>query len=229
MPKIFPMRTYNPAKNVAPVAHQEAAPEPPKIDYAAERAAIEAAKRERMEARRAAIRAAAREQLSTAVKIGMNVHHVSDGLFRFFNVDVVLMTTLFDAIDAKRMPSAAVMHTLRPIKNWILNDVRCWLCDGRLCDEESRFPSVVFSARAKPPSKKRPVGPACVCNLCMEDKGWVEIAMFAYTHIADGTADLGMTSEEIIEALAKIKKQALNKRGVSYDDTRIFEQDTKLV
>lgn len=214
--KIFPMRTYNPAKNLSPTV-LEPVPEAPKIDFMAERAALEAERQARA-AQRAAAKAAAPPQALKPMEININTHchRICDGMFRFFNVDVILLMTLMD----RPNNDGSIMRTLRPIKAWILGDIRCMLCDGLLCDEEQRAPAVIFSARPKPPSKKRPVGPACVCNHCLEDSGsgYIETALFAYTFCADATVQLGVTEQEVVESFAKLKLRSIDRRKeLKYD------------
>jgi hypothetical protein len=222
--KIFPHRAFNPVKNVLPASVTQE-PIQPVVDIIAHQAELEAARRERM-AQRAQERAAQRKQSETE---GSGLPHIAsayhaivdapEGCHRFFNVDIVMLGTLINQWKDKHISQATLMRTIKPVDIWDIDLHMCAACGYRLGTR--RYPALLFIARPKPPSKKRPLEPVCICETCfLEDKiGVAEGAMYAYAKLA-GALAIELPQKDIDFWTAQFDRHAIRykRRPTEYED-----------
>lgn len=216
--KIFPHippRTYSASKNIQTTS----TPDPdPAADLArtAQREAQEQAEKDRQARafKRAQLRAKLRAESDHDVPA---IRSVTDYLFRFFSTDVLMVNSLISSLDGK-MPKAKVMRRLSPIITpWITEPQQhCVLCAAPFQPKgvESAYPCIIISARPKPPHKRPPTEPICICNHCFADKRGldsIESLLFAYAKLADPDIDLGISGEAIAINLARCKLYALRR------------------
>ncbi len=221
--KIFPHRAYNPAKNLAPAPVTQE-PIQSAADIAAQQRAIEHA-RLQSKGQRALDRAVARkiDEIKGPTELATKYQQVSgapDGVHRFFNVDIIMLGTLMVEWKAKRISQTTLMRYIKPIDLWDIDMNACVVCGLRLGTQ--RWPALLFIARPKPPSKKRPLDPVCVCERCFMDdsKGIAESAMYAYTKLADSSCALEISKKDAEKWALKISLHGIRstRRVTEYED-----------
>lgn len=222
MGKVFPHtppRVYSASKALKP-------PDPPlteqHADLAAQRETLEAAERDKhaRAAQRAAMRAEVRDRMRKEAERNVaGIRSVNDHLFRFFSVDVLMVNSLIGSLDGK-MPKAKVMRKLSPIITpWITEpQQRCVLCAEPFAPQSDlsrgAYPCIIISSRPKPPHKRPPAEPVCICNNCFSDKRGVdniEAILFAYTKMVEPDLSLGLSDSDIAVNLARCKLYALRR------------------
>jgi hypothetical protein len=200
MAKIFTHRVYSPSKVVQTVA--EPLPVlPPPPDLAELRAEAERAKRARAEAR-----AEARAAVKPTGPSPSQVHQINSYTFSFHNADMIMVDAMMKYLarnkDANRHRHRAI---LMPWLN--ATAATCCVCEKNLTAADS-MPAIIIRARPKPPSKKQPMPPVCVCDTCFMDKDsdfLVHASFLLYAKIIDPSIDMDTegVEQEIIDRIMR--------------------------